>query len=194
MEENEIIYAINHINKVNWPEGPWKLEPDKVLWINKKSGYECLIKRIRQISHLCGYVGITKSHPLYGTSLLQFRSDKKLLDYFNVHGKITMSYPGKRFDSEPGPENKIGRAEIEGRDHPSEIWWIGMDFVQNSDIIPLLFDDPTDNNGQRIYRDIGFVSKEINRLAELLFNFKNDFEDKKIVFEKLEQPIPQWAL
>lgn len=194
IQSEEIIYAISYINKLEWPDGPWKLEPDKVLWIDSKTGYECLIRRIRQISHLCGYVGITKEHPLFGTSLLQFRSDKKLLNYFTVHGQITMSYPGKSFETEPGPDDKLGRAFIEGRPSPDKIWWIGMDFLQNTDIIPSISDDPGDNNGQRIYRDIGYVSKEVTKLATLLENFKDDVEAKKITFEKLDHPIPQWAL
>ena len=105
-----------------------------------------------------------------------------------------MSYPGKSFESEPGPDDKLGRAFIEERPTPDKIWWIGMDFLQNTDIIPYISDDPSDNNGQRIYRDIGYVSKEVTKLATLLQNFKEDVENNKITFEKLEHPVPQWAL
>lgn len=191
---NQIIYTLNYIDKSDWPDGPWKLEPDKMLWIDDETGYECLIKRIRNISHLCGYVGVTKEHPLHGTSLLQFRRDEKLEKFFDVHGKITMSYPGKAFSEEPGPDDKLGRAFIEGRTHPSDIWWIGMDFVQNDDIIPIIADDPNDNNGERIYRDIGYVSKEVTKLARLLQKFQDDYNEGKIKFEKLNHPIPAWAL
>jgi hypothetical protein len=191
---NQLVYTLNYIDKTDWPDGPWKLEPDKMLWIDDSTGYECLIKRIRNISHLCGYVGVTKEHPLYATSLLQFRRDETLEKFFDVHGKITMSYPGKFFSEEPGPDNKLGRAFIDGRVHPQEIWWIGMDFVQNEDIIPVISDDPNDNNGERIYRDIGYVAKEVTKLAQLLKKFHEDFDNDEIKFEKLNHPIPSWAL
>ena len=192
--KDQLIYTLYYIDKTDWPDGPWKLEPDKMLWVDDETGYECLIKRIRNISHLCAYVGITKEHPLFGTSLLQFRRDEKLEKFFDVHGKITMSYPGKVFSDEPGPDDKIGRSVIEGRVHPTDIWWIGIDFVQNDDIIPIIADDPNDNNGERIYRDIGYVSKEITKLAQLLKKFHNEFDAGKIKFEKLNHPIPSWAL
>lgn len=105
-----------------------------------------------------------------------------------------MSYPGKFFSEEPGPDEKIGRTFIDGRSHPNEIWWIGMDFVQNDDIIPIISDDPNDNNGERIYRDIGFVSKEVTKLASLLKQFDDEFKSGKIKFEKINHPIPAWAL
>jgi hypothetical protein len=191
---NQIIFTLNYIDKTDWPDGPWKLEPDKLLWIDEDTGYECLIKRIRNISHLCGYVGITKEHPLFGTSLLQFRRDDTLIKYFDVHGMITMSYPGKHFSEEPGPDHKLGRTFVDNMPPPNEIWWIGMDFVQNEDIIPIISDDPNDNNGERIYRDIGFVTKEVTQLALLLHRFETEYNDGNIKFEKLNHPIPAWAL
>jgi hypothetical protein len=97
-----------------------------------------------------------------------------------------MSYPGKAFASEPGPDDKLGRAEIEGRENPANIWWIGMDFVQNDDIIPLISDDPNDNNGERIYRDVGYVTKEVTKLAHLLKKFQDDFDSGLVKFEKTD--------
>jgi hypothetical protein len=189
----KLIYSINYIYKTNWPDGPWKLEPDKMLWIDKETGYECLIRRVKEISHLCAYVGITKEHKLYGVSLLQFRRDKLLTKYFDVHGSITMSYPGKHFISEPGPDDKLGRTEVEGLPYPSEIWWIGMDFVQNNDIIPIISDDPSDNNGERIYRDIGYVTKEVTKLAHLLKKFQEEvFEFEKNDYS--QQTPPLWQM
>jgi hypothetical protein len=191
---NQIIFTLNYIDKTDWPDGPWKLEPDKMLWIDEDTGYECLIKRIRNISHLCGYVGITKEHPLYKTSLLQFRRDDTLIKYFDVHGMITMSYPGKLFSEEPGPDHKLGRTFFDNMPNPNEIWWIGMDFVQNEDIIPIISDDVNDNNGERIYRDIGYVTKEVTKLALLLHRFETEYNAGNIKFEKLNHPIPAWAL
>ena len=33
---NQIIFTLNYIDKTDWPDGPWKLEPDKMLWIEKR--------------------------------------------------------------------------------------------------------------------------------------------------------------
>lgn len=189
----KLLYSINYIDKTDWPDGPWKLEPDKMLWIDEETGFECLIRRVREISHLCGYVGVTKEHILYGVSLLQFRRDKLLTSYFDVHGSITMAYPGKHFSEEPGPDDKLGRAFIDGLTMPTDIWWIGMDFVQNDDIIPIISDDPSDNNGERIYRDIGYVTKEVTKLAFLL----KKFQEEIVEFEKIDyskQSPPLWQL
>ena len=49
---NQIIFTLNYIDKTDWPDGPWKLEPDKMLWIDEDTGYECLIKRIAMIINI----------------------------------------------------------------------------------------------------------------------------------------------
>lgn len=184
----DAIYFITHIDKSTWPMGSWLLEPDKVLWVDKKTGYECLIKRLVDLSHFCSYVGITKDHPLYGCSLFQFRTDEKLKNYFNVHGEITMTYQGKEFIEEPGNNNQIGRKYIDGMTHPTEIFWIGIDFVHKNDIIPKVSQNPNENNGKRVYRDIGYVREETEKLAYQLFKFKDEYDKGKIEFELAHYP------
>lgn len=192
MNTQNLIYALTYIDKSTWPDGPWKLEPDKMLWIDEKSGYECLIRRIKDMSHLCGYVGITKEHPLYQTSIIEFRSNSILEDYFSIHGNITMSCGGKAFIEEPGLHNRIGRAPIENRPSPDEIWWIGIDFIHNQDLIPLTSNDPNDNNGERIYRDIGYVTKEVTKLASLLQQFEREYNEGSIEYKKSSHPPLEW--
>ena len=60
--------------------------------------------------------------------------------------------------------------------------------------IPIISDDVNDNNGERIYRDIGYVTKEVTKLALLLHRFETEYNDGNIKFEKLNHPIPAWAL
>lgn len=49
--------------KTDWPDGPWKTEPDKVQFITKV-GLPALIVRNRG-GALCGYVGVGPGHPFY---------------------------------------------------------------------------------------------------------------------------------
>lgn len=53
------------IDKSQWDEGPWKSEPDKVQWIDDKTGLYCMIIR-GPVGALCGYVGVPEGHPFYG--------------------------------------------------------------------------------------------------------------------------------
>ena len=48
------------IDKSQWVYGilaPWLDEPDKAQWIDKTSGLDCLIVRVKHHGALCGYVG-----------------------------------------------------------------------------------------------------------------------------------------
>lgn len=193
ISQDNLLFTLQYMDKSGWPDGPWKLEPDKMLWKDPKTGYLCLIRRVPDLTHLCGYVGISEDHPLYRTQLIQFRRDKTLLDYFNVHGFITMAYPGKEFEQEPGPSNKIGFAPIEGQPNPTDIWWIGIDMLQNEDVVPIIADDPSDNTPERTYRDLGFLIKELEKLAGLLEKFKDEYEEGKLKFTRKEEPDPIWA-
>ena len=50
--------------KEKWIDGPWKQEPDRIEW--KHNGMNCLAQRAPVTGSWCGYVGLPKSHPLYG--------------------------------------------------------------------------------------------------------------------------------
>lgn len=56
----------NVVDKSDWPRGEWDNEPDKIQWQDEATGLPCLIVRNNHMGFLCGYVGILKSHPLYG--------------------------------------------------------------------------------------------------------------------------------
>lgn len=55
-----------YIDKSSWPDGPWKEEPDRISWVDEKTGYNCLIRRHPYVGSLCGYVGVKMDHPFYG--------------------------------------------------------------------------------------------------------------------------------
>lgn len=53
------------VAKSGWGEGPWQEEADKYSWTDEATGYSCLIVR-NSFGALCGYVGISGGHPLFG--------------------------------------------------------------------------------------------------------------------------------
>jgi hypothetical protein len=71
-----------HMDKTEWPDGPWKSEPDKLQWPDEATGLPCLIKR-NPVGALCGYVGVTSDHPYY-----QQDYDSVNLD---AHGGLTFA-------------------------------------------------------------------------------------------------------
>ena len=44
----------------------WENEPDTLDW--EYNGLTCAIRRVGEMGHLCGYVGVKKDHPWYGKS------------------------------------------------------------------------------------------------------------------------------
>ena len=60
---------LNLLDKNDWPDGPWKDEPDVVYWIDEVSGLECLIIRNEDMGNLNGYVIVSEGHPAYGGDL-----------------------------------------------------------------------------------------------------------------------------
>ncbi len=144
------------IDKSDWAEGPWKQEPDKKQWTDKKTGLPCLIVRNERLGHLCGYVGVPKDHPWYGLDYHDLES------VVSVHGGLTYA---DKCDGE-----HICHVVEEGED---DVWWLGFDFAHSGDKTFLTPDH------QRIfdlhilhpppfsytYKDMKYVARECRRLA-----------------------------
>lgn len=45
--------TINDVDKSEWPDGPWKGEPDKVVWVHKDTGLACMVVRHAKWGHWC---------------------------------------------------------------------------------------------------------------------------------------------
>jgi hypothetical protein len=108
-------------------------------------GYHLLILKIPVMLHLCGYVGVPKTHPFYGLNDI---SDPRLTD-INIHGGIT--YTGNH-------HRKMKKSK----------WYIGFDCAHAFDIIPgfkiyspLKFVDCT-------YKTIDYVKNETEYLYKQL--------------------------
>lgn len=52
-------------DKLEWGNGPWDDEPDKVQWLDETTGKPCLAVR-NHMGAWCGYVGVTFGHPAFG--------------------------------------------------------------------------------------------------------------------------------
>lgn len=145
------------LDRTRWGEGPWQSEPDLIGW--RSHGLRCAIAR-NNMGALCGYVGVTADHPLFG------------LDYDSLqdapsHGELTF---GKRHQ----------RLEHEGLvDVGSWVFGFdcghGMDFtpglaryrhiIPDSDVRAGLRENPF-LTGQ--YRDVEYVGGVVELLAAWL--------------------------
>lgn len=57
-------------DKSTWARGEWDDEPDKMQWPDEATGLPCMIVR-NAGGALCGYVGISMPHPMYGKNYNQ---------------------------------------------------------------------------------------------------------------------------
>src|SRR3990170_1427740 len=136
----------------------WETEPDQEEFVHAE--LPCLILRT-PLRHLCGYVGVPPSHPMY----------QRKYDDINVavHGGLTFSHLGgfREIYREPAykpsidpPDAPIGSPEMllwmeEAGNYlrestvierlepdpddkwPEGFWWVGFDCAHSGDYIPL---------------------------------------------------------
>lgn len=72
------------------PNRPWESEPNNVRF--RCLGYNCEIKRHDKLLHLCGYINIPRSHPLYDCD-----EEDGVENFISVHGGITYQDKTSRF-------------------------------------------------------------------------------------------------
>jgi hypothetical protein len=151
---------IEQIDKSQWRDGPWKTEPDRKEW--KHNGFHCLITRVSNLGHLCGYVAIPPGHPWHGKSYNDLQD-------VEVHGGLTYS------------EMCSGRiCHVPDPGEPDGVWWLGFDHAHSGDMSPgrdlssiyqlrsfgsfFSDDDISDSYGE--YRDMDYVIKGTESLAD----------------------------
>ena len=144
--------------------GPWNDEPDKVLWVDEETGYDCLILRHEHHGNLNGYVAVPRDHPAYGLGYDAVEVD--------VHGGLTFASfgdseweVGSLFNRHPGP------------DRPTDVWWFGFDCHHAFDLAPTyvarLRSIPTMRglaifDREDVYRPLAYVVAECTSLAKQL--------------------------
>jgi hypothetical protein len=152
------------IDKIKWPEGPWQNEPDKIQWTDITTNLPCLIVRHEKFGHLCGYVGVTKAHPLFCKDY-----DELALE---VHGGLTFS------DTCEDDDKEHGICHLPEPGEPDSIWWFGFDCNHGGDMAPGyetrhrdLFRDQPDLQrfmSRGVYRTLEYVKEECKSLAAQL--------------------------
>lgn len=160
------------VDKTEWGEGPWQDEGDKYVWVDEKTGLDCMIHR-GSMGALCGYVGVPEGHPAYE----QNYDDVDV----NVHGWLTYADHCQPIDD---PSNGVCHIPQPGR---PDVWWVGFDCAHGMlDYIPKLvanerklgfFDETSENFIAGLeesyanlgsYKTIAYVIAEVESLAQQL--------------------------
>jgi hypothetical protein len=144
------------IDKSAWGAGPWQDEPDRVDFVH--AGFACLAnRRGDQLGHWCGYVGVPREHPAYGKSYNDVDVE--------VHGGLNYAHECA---------GEICHVPAPGM--PDDVWWLGFDCAHAGDLAPGLratlrrLDIPDIESPfiRDEYRDVAYVRREIEQLAEQL--------------------------
>jgi hypothetical protein len=152
------------IEKSTWGAGPWQTEPDRVEW--EHAGLPCLARRNPHSGNWCGYAAVPPGHPFHG---LKYNGDSADDGFsatpagqVDVHGGLTYSgFCDGHICHVPKPGA------------PANVFWFGFDCGHSCDFAPGYAARYPDffTNAQRreeVYRDLAYVTAEINQLAEQL--------------------------
>lgn len=158
---------LRDVDKSTWAPGPWKEEPDRMQWEDEATKLPCLVVRNERTGILCGYVGVSRGHPLFEVPYQDVEGyyEKERLHDIAVHGGLTFSdhcLEGGRIchTVEPGEDDQV--------------WWFGFDCGHGGDLHPNLgmnvsriFFEGLGERGQ-IYRNVPYAKNECARLAQQL--------------------------
>ena len=130
-------------------DGAWRLEPEKLAWSDRATGYPCIIRR--EIGgHLAAYVGLPLAHPLYG-----YRADAIPANLLGVPGGLDYAAPC----DERGPESTSICHVADNRQH-DDLWWLGTECNRITDLIPDNVEHAAEAQRlgvRQIYRDVETV-------------------------------------
>lgn len=161
----EIFDFAERYGKAEWPDGPWKDEPDKLTWVDENTDLDCMIHRNRG-GALCGYVGVSEGHPWFGKDYDNVRvpnqDDDEFGDWVDVHGGLTYA----DFCAPETNDEGHGLCHVPQEGRPDRIWWLGFDCAHAGDISPAYdfkFGRPFAGDS---YRDMAYVVTEVQRLAK----------------------------
>jgi len=153
--------------KKTWGDGPWLTEPDKIQWLDPETGLPCLIVRNPHLGILCGYVGVSSTHPLHG---VDYGPASDAIEK-NPHGGLTFADKCHPDAEETGICHKVEEGEDDN------VWWLGFDCGHGFDLAPG-FESRSgmaavskvwkDFSARQAYRDVSFVKGEVAELAKTL--------------------------
>lgn len=117
--------------------------------------YKCMIRRIEDMGHLCGYVAIPKGHILYKKSYTEIEEEYDLI----VHGGLTFS-------------DFFGKPEIDPNAYDNR-WYIGFDCAHAGDLtpnmyvkFPQIYHECDLIHREGIYKDMEYVTEECKSLVD----------------------------
>lgn len=132
---------------------PWETEPDNAEWVDEDTGYKCRIVRHDHFGHLCGYVGIPNTHPLWS----KHYSDDEV---WNIHAHGGLTHSGEDLDDSAGT------------------WWFGFDCSHGGDLSPRMLIHTLARelpnlhlynlSRDDVYRTWEYVEREVRELSRQL--------------------------
>lgn len=176
-------------DKSTWGPGPWQDEPDRLDF--EHAGFACIVLRVRESGHLCGYVGVPNGHPLYGVAYsaesealraqLERRKEQPIGEQPGMGLMIQMlggelrATPDAALNVHGGitySEKCAGRVCHVPRDGmPADVWWFGFDCAHAGDFSPGMTRFRWQyglSSAGGTYRTVEFVQDECRSLAEQL--------------------------
>lgn len=169
LPDGAIAHTTTFAARRRWGPGPWDQEPDKVQWVDRETGFDCLAVRNPQMGNWCGYVGVPPSHRLHGFHYADpFHGERLPIDeVIAVHGGVTFAggcqegYPADR-----------GVCHVPAPGRPDNVWWFGFDCAHAGDLVPSMEAFYTEHglgsDWACFYRSLRFVRSEVARLAAQL--------------------------
>lgn len=148
----------------HWPAGPWDSEPDKMQWQDEDTGLPCLIVR-NSMGALCGYVGVSEGHPLFGLDYSSTEAD------IEVHGGLTFSDRCR-----PGSDEGRGICHVPEAGEPDHVWWLGFDCNHSGDESPDSIARGWRSEWFASYKPLAYVQGECRSLAAQLAAMTNSPE------------------
>ena len=153
------VIFIEFFNKKNFPPGKWLNEPDLCAWDHK---LPCLALRDMSMGVWKGFVAIDEQHPFYEKKVEELLTIPRALEIFQaVYGGICGT----------------GRLPPKYKEFAKNYWWVGIETAHGGDLMPLLKLDMSDAEmvkmqSNQTYKDLKFIRKETNKLANLLSKIK----------------------
>lgn len=133
---------------MTWTEKKPELQKQ---WPTRRGLPGYIIKMVR--GNLCGYLALPKKHQFHGADYEQ------LNPHLQIHGGLTYA----------GPSQLKQLRLPDTPTHPDDdTWWLGFDCAQPGDYVPAIHDFTGEQEG-RIYRDINYVTQEVESLAQQIY-------------------------
>lgn len=159
-----------HFGKTDeYPDGPWKGEPDKAQWIDEATGLDCLMVR-NSMGTLCGYVGVPPEHPWHGKHYSQCLEACPEGDYCYGHSPESqiLVHGGITFSAACQEDRAEGICHVPAPGRPHDVWWFGFDCGHYEDCSPLDHTMAAERPEWRTdgeYRDLEYVQDECADMA-----------------------------